>query len=128
MDLQKSFGVDKDAAENGKWFDMEDGGSVRVAKLGCPKYRAEVQRLSKPHLALLQSSMDSSEIMDKITITAMSRTVLLDWKNINLNGEPVEYSSLKAQELLEQFPDFREVVSAFSVDRGGFKPADIAEK
>lgn len=128
MDLKQSFGIDKRDAESGKWFDLEDGGRVRVAKLGCLRFKAEVQRLQKPHLAVLQSSMDSSELLDKITVVAMSRTILVDWDNINLDGEAVEYSSAKAEEMMLMFPDFREIVSALSIERRNFMPEELAEK
>ncbi len=128
MDLQKSFGVDKEAAENGRWFRLEDGGSVRVARMTSPAYRAEIVRLSKPHLAILNSSMDTTELLDEITIAAMSRKILLDWKDINLDGKAIVYSSDKALEIMTLFPDFREVVSALSVERRNFVPKDVAEK
>lgn len=128
MDLSKSFGVDKRSAEEGKWFDLENGGRVKVAKLGCPAFKAEVQRLQKPHLAVLQSSMDSTELLDKITITAMSRTVLVDWDNISMDGESLEYSSEKAKEIMTLFPDFREVISSLSIERRNFMPEELAGK
>jgi len=128
MDIGKTFGIDKDAAENGKWFDLEDGGSVRVAKLGCLAFKTEVQRLQKPFLAILNSSMDSSEILDKITTDAMAKTILLDWKDITMDGETLPYSTDKAKELLREYPDFREIVSALSAERRHFQPKDIVEK
>ncbi len=128
MDISKSFGTDKEAAENGKWFDLENGGRVKVAKLGCLAFKAEVQRLQKPFLAILNSSMDSSAVIDKITTKAMAKTILLDWSDISMDGADLPYSVEKAKELLRDYPDFREVISALSAERRHFQPKDIVEK
>ncbi len=128
MDMNKSFGVDKNAAEDGKWFDLENGGRVKVAKLSCLAFKTEVVKLQKPHLALLQSSMDSTKILNDITITAMSRTILLDWSDINMDGEPFEFSVDNAKQLLTDFPDFTEVISSLATERRNFMPEDLAGK
>ena len=128
MDMNKSFGVDKASAEEGKWFDLEMGGKVKVSKLSCLAFKTEVVRLQKPHLALLQSTMDSSEILNDITITAMSRTILLDWSDINLDGEPLEHSVDNAKMLMTEYPDFTEVISGLATDRRNFMPTELAGK
>jgi len=128
MDIKKSFGSDKDLAENGKWFDLEDGGRVKVAKLGCPAFKAEVQRLQKPHLAILNSTMDSSDIIDRITIRAMSKAILVDWSDINMDGEEVVYSTDTCFLLLSEYPDFREMIASLSTERRHYSLSDITEK
>ncbi len=128
MDMKKSFGVNKDAAENGKWFDLEHGGRAKIAKLGNIAFIAEVQRLSKPHAALLRSGMDTSDIMDKITTAAMAKTILLDWDGINVDGESIAYSTENAEKLLTEYRAFRETISEFSVERKNFAPEEVAEK
>ena len=80
MDFEKAYAVDGDAAVNGKWMVTKAGFDVKVAKLGNPAFALEVTRLQKPHLALLRSSIDTDDLIDKITVRAMSTTILLDWK------------------------------------------------
>ena len=128
MDMNKSFGEDKKSAEEGKWFDLEHGGRALVSKLGNPKFQAEVQRLSKPHMALLRSTMDTTELLNKITTDAMSTTILLDFEGVTLDGEPVDYSKETSKMLLTDFPAFRETISAISADRRNFSPEDLAGK
>jgi hypothetical protein len=128
MDIRKQFGVDNKAAEEGKWFTLQDGGRVRVAKLGCKAFTAEVQRLQKPHVGVLRSGGDTAETLDLITIKAMSKTVLLDWEGLDIDGEPVEYSPENAERLLTEYPEFREFISQLSVDRKNFSPEDVAKK
>jgi len=127
MDINKAYAVDEAAAEDGKWMVTKEGFDVKVAKLGNPKFVAEVSRLQKPHLAVLRSSADSSVLVDRITVTAMARTILLDWK-AESNGEDVPYTSELGEEYLTKYPDFKEDVSSLSSIRSNFKPEDVSEK
>ena len=128
MDMNKSFGEDKKLAEEGKWFDMEDGGRALVAKLGNPKFQAEVQRLSKPHMALLRSTMDTTELLGRITVEGMAKTILLDFEKISLDGEPVESTFESRLMLLTDYPAFRETISVIAADRRNFSPEELAGK
>lgn len=128
MDLVKTFGVDKKAAEGGKWFPLAEDGSVKVARLNNAAFKAEAVRLQKPHLAQLRvSRVDNVELLDRITIEATAKTILVDWKDITMNGEVVPYSVEKAIELLTDYPDFREAISLLAVERENFTPEDIEQ-
>ena len=128
MDMNKSFGEDKKLAEEGRWFDLEDGGRALVAKLGNPKFKAEVQRLSKPHMALLRSTMDTTELLGKITVDAMSTTILLAFDGVSIDGEKVENTAENRKMLLTEYPAFREVISVISTERNNFSPEELAGK
>jgi len=127
MDFKKAYAVDSDAAEEGKWLVTREGFDVKVAKLGNAKFKAEVQRLQKPHLAVLRSSSDSSKLVNSITIKAMARTILLDWK-AESDGVTIEYTPELGEEYMTKYTDFKEDVSALSTSRSNFKPSDISEK
>jgi hypothetical protein len=128
MDIKKSFGLDADAANHGKWFDLEDGGRVKVAKFNNPLHRAEITRLQKPHLATLRSGVDTTDLVNDITVKAMARHILVGWDGLTLDGENIDYSPEKAEELLKSFPEFREAVAAISIDRRAYAPEEITGK
>jgi hypothetical protein len=128
MDIKKAFGIDKDGANNGKWFDMPEGARVKVAKLGNPRFVAEVQRLQKPHITLLRSNLDTSDLVNEITIKAMARTIVLDWEGFELDGEEFPYSVENAENLLENFQPFKEFVSKISADDASYPLVDLAKK
>jgi len=128
MDLRKSFGVNADQAENGKWFDLEDGGSVKVAKFGNPKWVAELVRLRKPHLATIRTGTLSDEVTTDITVKAMAKGILLDWKNISIDGEEFHHSLENAEKILHEYPEFREAIAQIASDRKSFSVEDIAGK
>lgn len=128
MDLKKIFGVDKEAAEKGKWFPLAEEGMVKVARLNNTAFKAESVRLQKPHMHVLRSSkLDNTELLDDITRRATAKTILLDWKGITIDGVDIPYSVEKAYELLKEFPDFQEAISVLAVDRDNFSPEDIDE-
>lgn len=127
MDFEKAYAVDQKAADEGKWLVTAEGIPVKVAKVGNPNFKAEVARLQKPHLAVLRSSVDSSEIIDKITVRAMSKTILLDWK-AESKGKKIPYTPELGFQYMTKFPDFREDISVLSISRENFKPEEVAEK
>jgi hypothetical protein len=127
MDFEKLYGVDVDAVENGKWMVTQEGFDVKIAKLGNPAFNAEVVRLQKPHLSLLRSSANTDELIDKIAVRAMAKTILLDWK-AESNGVAIEYTPELGYDYMMKSPDFKEDVSTLSAARDNFKPEHIAEK
>jgi hypothetical protein len=128
MDIKKSFGVDKKHAEEGKWFDLEDGGSVLVARYGNPSWTAELVRLRKPHLAAIRMNTLSDEIITEIAVKSMAKTILLDWKGISIDGEDFHYSREHAEQLLTDFPEFREAIAIIAGERRNYGVEDITGK
>jgi len=120
--FEKLYSVDENAAEKGKWLTTQAGMEVMVAKLGNKDFTAEVVRLQKPFLALLRSKADTSELINKITVEAMAKTILMDWKT------EVPYSWEDGKAMMLKYPDFREDVSILSAERDNFKPEEVAEK
>lgn len=127
MEIFDLYAVDTEAANNGRWFTTRQGARVKVAKLGNPNFTAEVVRLQRPHIHLIRSKADTTELITDITIEAMSKTILVDWEATS-NGEPLPYTPKLGQELMRKSPDFQEDVSLLSSNVDNFKPEEIAEK
>lgn len=125
--LSDKYAVDKDAAENGKWFTTESGMRVKVAKLGNPNYKAEIMRLQKPVLEQLRRG-DVDSLSNEITKKAMSKFILMDWENEDENGAPIAYTSKLGLEALTEYEDFLEDISTLSCVRRNFSPEDIGKK
>lgn len=127
MDFEKAYAVDKDAAENGKWMVTREGFEVKIAKVGNAAFNAEVQRLQKPHIAILRSRADNTKLISEITIKAMAKAILLDWK-AESKGVDVPYTVELGVQYMTKYPDFKEDVSDLSTTRESFRPEDVAEK
>jgi len=107
---------------------MPEGGKVKIAKLGNPRFVAEVQRLQKPHLTMLRSGLDCSKIVDEITIKAMAKAIVLDWEGFELDGETFQYNQENAEMILREFSPLREFVSQVSSENNSFQLEDVVKK
>ena len=125
--LSKAYAVDKSAAEDGKWQVTAGAVDVKVAKLGCPAFIAEVTRLQKPHLARLRSAAGDNDLHTSITIEAMAKTILLDWK-VEQDGKPVPYTWELGVQALTDYAEFKEDISILSATRSNFRPEEISGK
>ena len=124
--LAKMYTVDEEAALNGKWFTTEAGMRVKVSKLNNPRYKTEVVRLQKPHLARLRSG--DIELAEQITNEAMSLAILIDWENEDEDGNQIPYTSELGLEALIGYPDFREDIASIAVTRTNFSAQHVAGK
>jgi len=127
MDLDKVYAVDSEAAEDGKWMLTRSGVEVKVAKIGNIKFTKRIAELQKPYISLLQSDIDCSDLINTITIDAMSSTILMDWK-AESKGEPVPYTPELGKQYMTLYPDFKEDISILSASRANFKPEAVAGK
>lgn len=110
MDLEKTYGTDKDLEKNGVWVEIDDGAQILVARTDNPRYRDMLRAELKPHKKKIQRGTLSQEFQEKLLMKVVAHTVLLDWKGITVKDKAVKYSPEKALELLEEYPDFREDV------------------
>lgn len=108
MDLKKQFETDEKLEENGVWISLGQGAEVLVARFGNKKHRDALERHRTPHKALIASGRQlPAEIADQILLHAAVDAILLDWRGITENGEPVPFSKQKALEYLRDLKDFR---------------------
>lgn len=122
MKLDKLYAVDEDSFENGKWLVTLNGLDVKVRSMNHPDFKKRIVELQKPYLAILTSKVDSTELLEKITIRAMAEKILLDWK------DEEEYSVEKGIEYLTKYQEFNEDVSVLCSNMDNFRPEIIAEK
>lgn len=122
--------TDAKAEAEGVWFVLEGIGEFKLARLGNPNYRAKLQKLMRPHRALLNSnSVEAAKLIDKLNQKAKVGTVVLDWRNLDMESPPA-YS----EEQCEQFlcnPDWRrlqELLDGFASSDDDFAARDEAGK
>ena len=123
MQLKKAFGTDTDLENEGKWFDIGDGASLRVARFGNQAHRKALSGLRSPYKALLlRGGAIPDEANDDIITESMARAILLDWKGIvDEENNPVPYSIDTCRDIFEKYKDFLELVSQLSLDAANFR-------
>ena len=111
------FATNKTAEVEGVWQEVGLGAELKIARAGNPKYTEYLRQLAKPYRARLRRRDIPEDIAEAITIKALAKHVLLDWKGIeDEHGELIPYSVEKAENLLKEYPDFRELVAVLSDD------------
>ena len=122
MKLENLYAVDDDSFENGKWLMTQAGLEVKIRSMNHPLFKAEIVKLQKPFLDLLTSKVDTTELLEKITVKGMAKTILLDWK------DEEAYSFDLGVKYLTKYQEFREDISTLSANMDNFRPEKIVEK
>ena len=110
MDIAKRFRTDEQAEVEGIWQNIGGGARLRLARLNNPRYRKLYQRLTRDYRAQLEMGLMPDEVHDPILCQCLAETVLLEWENIQFDGEELPYSKDNALHTLTQLKEFRDLV------------------
>lgn len=106
MDLEKSFGVDDELAEQGKWFEAGPEARLKIASVKNEDFLNYVREHSVSEEQIVTDD-DSDE---DFGLHAVAKYLLKDWENVKVDGEEVDYSVEKAKELFQEYPEFADLV------------------
>ena len=127
MKISKRFATDHALEEDGTWFDIGDGGQLKVARKNNRRFKQKMRELIRGKERQLQLNTLPEEVADDILLEAMSHTILVDWKGIEDEADkPMRYSVARAKESMKAHPDFRELVEALSDDMEAFRVKQTA--
>ena len=109
-------------AEEGIWIDVGDGLRIKVASLTNKKYIKMLRAKMKPYRTQVRSGRIKDEVVEGIVRECMARTVLLDWEGLTEDDEEtvIPYSTDKAKELLDAYPEFMQIVHDTACDHALF--------
>lgn len=110
MDLKQHFATDAEAEVEGVWHDLGDGARIRVARTGNPEYQQALRRVIGPYRLQMKRGTLSTDRLRALNIEIEAETILLDWEGLEEGGKKIKYSTENAARLLEEYPDFRQVV------------------
>lgn len=125
------FNIDSFSEEkkvNGVWKKID--GSESEFLIGSTSnfaFQREFNRLQKPHQKRIKNdNLDPKTSLD-LVCEALSKTVLLDWKNvIDGSGKKVKFSHEVAKQALLKNEDLREFVQEVALNNDNFQ-ADLEE-
>ena len=121
MDLEQTFGTDKDKEVNGTWFPVGDG-KVLIARQGNPNYAKRIRKLyAENEAAISQAGLFGEENAQAATIEIVADTILLGWENFTLGGKKIDYNRENAIKLLTDYKDFRDFVARCATQMEAFK-------
>lgn len=123
MDLEKEYGTDKKLEEEGIWLPLEVGrdGEVLLARIQNVNWRRLARKLPKQIRKQMNDDLLPEGTMDEITAELMSKTIVLGWRGLTINGAEVEYSQERCMEILLKYPDFRSRLYEMASDMENFR-------
>jgi hypothetical protein len=127
--LFNDFETSKDAEKQGVWVDYGDY-RLRIARSGGRNqgYIQALAKATKPHRRAIIAGHIKEAQMRAIMVPVYAKYVLVGWEGVaTREGDPIDYSVEKAQELLTELPDFFEEVQSRSSDISLFQDADGTE-
>lgn len=116
MDIKKEYGTSKKLEVEGVWVDVSDNARIKVARANNPKYKAEIERLTRPYKKQIRRGTMNGKKFDKIIAEATAKHILVDWEGLEEDGAILDYSHEEALRLLLEYPDFRDVVAETALD------------
>jgi hypothetical protein len=127
MDLRKTFGGDKALERDG--VDLHLGGDayVTVARAGGTNvaYDRAVQKHMRPHRS--KTGYLDNDVYVDVLKQAYADAVVLDWRGIEFDGEPLPYSRENALKLMRELPDLWDVIKTHAEKLANFQHEEIAE-
>lgn len=121
MDLEDLFGTDQKKEEEGVWVPLGGDAEVLVCRLRNKNWRVGLKRLPKTIQKQIADGTIGDEKYEKLIAMLMSKYILRGWKNLSINGQPVEYDEETALKLLEQYKDFKDRIFEIASDMEHFK-------
>lgn len=112
MDLRKAFGTDSRLETEGVDIHLGGGAYVTIARAGGSnaRYESAMRRHLAPHQKALALDALDEKTAAEIMSAAYAETVVLGWRGIELDGEPVPFSVDTAKRLFRELPEFWRVV------------------
>lgn len=110
MDLHKQFKTDEQKEVEGAWVPLSASARLRVARMGNPRYRECIKRLSAPYRTAGLASAIPPDVYQQLVREAVAETILVGWEGITTDGHPVAYSKEAALTFCTELKDFYDFV------------------
>jgi hypothetical protein len=114
MDIGKTFGTNESKEEQGVWVKGPGKSEFLVARQGNKKFIKLSAEVTKPHRRLIEKGLADDSLLEDIAAEVTSRTVLLDWKGVEEDGKPLQYSNAAAKAYLLKYKDFADFIAGVS--------------
>jgi hypothetical protein len=104
MDLAKEYGTDPRKEDEGVWHEIR-GGQFLLKRINNPEWRKRVFRQARQ-----ARGRRRSDEQDDMTIDLLVNTVILDWKDVEEKGQPLEFSKVECKNILIKYPDLMDEI------------------
>lgn len=119
--------IDLDAKTDGVWVEFE-GGMFLVAHSSKMDFQREIAKLQQPYIKKIRDGKLDPKVAVDIVCVALSKHILLDWKNVTNEGQELQFSPERAKKVLAINDDLREFISDVSSNLANFKKENLEEE
>lgn len=121
MDLEKLFAQDDTAVEEGKWFNVQKDVHFKIASVNSERYQTVFRTLTKDYRTAIRRKTMDPEVMEEIMKKVAAKTLLLDWKGLELDGKPFPYNKDNALYIMMNFDSAYILVMDYASDMEAYK-------
>jgi len=114
-DLDDVFGTSERETEEGKWFKVGKNAEFKLRRFNSKKSNKVRAALDAQYKSAFKVVKMPDELLEKITNEHIAVGIIVDWRGIKLNGEPLKYSKANAIAILEKYPDLRNIVADYAL-------------
>jgi hypothetical protein len=120
--LSDLYSFDKAAFEDGTWVDIGHGISVKVRSPQSAHSKAVRKKLEAPYAALTRGGKElPDDIAENILIKQMAQSLIIDWKGVEDNDQPIPATPETIEAQLRKYQFFREDVASVIAQRDTYK-------
>jgi hypothetical protein len=129
MDMRKTFATNAELEQDGIEVHFQNGAFIRLARAGGGNIRYEqaMKRCFQPYRRALNSGSLDNKTVNEILQKVYAETVVLGWRDFELDGAALDYSPETALKLFREFPEFWKIVQEESEKFANFKAEEINE-
>ncbi|HVQ48492.1 MAG TPA: hypothetical protein VMS92_00465 [Mycobacterium sp.] len=127
MDMRKTFGGDKTLERDGVELHLGGDAYITVARAGGTNvaYQHALQKRIRPYQS--KSGYIENDTYIDILKQTFADAVVLDWRGLELDGEPLPYSRDNALRLMRELPDLWDIIKTHAEKLANFQQEEIAE-
>jgi hypothetical protein len=123
--LDGRFKTNKEDEKNGKWFDLDQEGTqgfcLRPMKASNPRTKAAMAAHYKPYARLIEIDALEPAKAREISVKIFIQICLVDWKGIEIDGEPAKCEPEAAFKLFMELPDLFDTLEKYANDFSNWK-------
>lgn len=119
--------ISAEKQQDGVWTPYA-GGEFLIASINSHAFMRYYNSLQRPHQKQIEKGTLDPAVSQEILCRALSKYILLDWKNVGDKGAPLAYSVETAFNALMANPELRSFVQEFSIDVSNFRAEEEAEE
>lgn len=126
MDLQKEFGRNDDAIQDGNWVQFGDAW-LKILYAKSPKVMEAAD--AKQSEAMARKGGFKWAKTDAISIAQeiLAEHIIVDWRGLKEDGVELTYSKENAKKIVSEYPEFADAIADASRDLSYFRELRVAK-